>query len=352
VTRWEAFTTVCGHLRCGLLAGPSPFPIGKVRWDLLISVSSQHLVTPALAWCLRDQSAVPPDVQAYFEAALALNGRRNARILDGLARIVAALNSANIEPILLKGVAQLAAGAYPEPALRFLGDIDLLIPSHQLSDAAALLGQIGFETKPNDGIGPDHHHLPMLHERETGIGVELHRHPVPAAFQPILSNDWFFEQTRPLNFQGGRVRLLEPTKAAAHNVAHDQFVHGQYRSRGVELRQLLDLALIRARYGDEIDWAEIDRRFRSAKMGRVLATYLEFGTVLLGLPSVRVADAATPTALADFKRRMGTWRSLRRLAKQYFLARRHEPLGVLRLFRPLTWPNRIRLIKSGFDAAV
>jgi Uncharacterised nucleotidyltransferase len=184
------------------------------------------------------------------------------------------------------------------------------------------------------------------------VGVELHKHSVPSAFQPILSNDWFVEQTRPLKFQGGRVRLLEPTRAAAHNIVHDQLVHGQYQLRGVELRQLLDLALIRARHDAEINWAEIDRRFRGAKMDRVLTTYLEFGTALLGLPSTGVGDAATSTAIADFKRRMGTWHAVRRLAKEYVEARRREPFGVLRLFRPLTWSNRIRLIRSGFDASV
>jgi hypothetical protein len=52
MTRWEAFTSVCGYLRAGLLNGEQATTVPNVPWELLIEASSYHFVTPALAWCL------------------------------------------------------------------------------------------------------------------------------------------------------------------------------------------------------------------------------------------------------------------------------------------------------------
>jgi len=50
----------------------------------------------------------------------------------------------------------------------------------------------------------------------------------------------------------------------------------------IELRQLLDLALIRKRHEAVIDWAELDYFFCRNDVGEVLATYLQFCEKLLG----------------------------------------------------------------------
>jgi Uncharacterised nucleotidyltransferase len=112
VNRWEAFTAVCDYLRTGLLDEP-PKELHDISWQLLIEASSYHCVTPALGWCLKDQIAVPSDARNYLDTILALNGRRNEALLEGLARIVGALNAIDIEPVLLKGSARLIEASYP-----------------------------------------------------------------------------------------------------------------------------------------------------------------------------------------------------------------------------------------------
>ena len=96
-------------------------------------------MTPALARCLGRDADVPEDVREYFEAAAALNARRNELMQRGLARVVGLLNAIDIEPMPLKGAAHLAEGLYPEPSLRLLGDVDILIPSNRGADAEAAL---------------------------------------------------------------------------------------------------------------------------------------------------------------------------------------------------------------------
>lgn len=293
---FDGFLSLCRHLRAGLLDdtdGPCG-PVGNVL--NLIQVSSQHLVTPSLAWCLRDSAGPDADAQAFFEAALHLNGRRNDQLLAGLARIVRALNAGGIEPMLLKGAAQLVGGIYPLASLRFLGDLDLLVHAPDLHRADDLLKVVGFAPKPDDPLEDGHHHLPMLHEGQTGIGVELHDGLASKPFDRIIPVGWFWEKARPVAWSGGRIHLPDPTRAAAHTVLHDQLVHHQYRWNGIELRQLLDLALLRKAHGAAIDWSELDDRFAQARCGRVLATYLAFDQALFGQSSPPLRSGRNPTS--------------------------------------------------------
>jgi hypothetical protein len=76
MTRWDAFTDLCGFFRSGLLGGePAPLRFNR-NWELLIEMSSFHFVTPSLARCLQDEP-VPREVREYMNAMLALNGQRN-----------------------------------------------------------------------------------------------------------------------------------------------------------------------------------------------------------------------------------------------------------------------------------
>ena len=116
----------------------------QVSWELLIECSSRHNVTPALSWCLKDKAVLPADVRSYFDAILSLNKTRNECIVDGLARVVTALNAIDIEPVLLKGVSHLVEGLYPALGLRVVGDVDLLVPDGRAKDAVAALHGVGF----------------------------------------------------------------------------------------------------------------------------------------------------------------------------------------------------------------
>jgi Uncharacterised nucleotidyltransferase len=192
VRRWRAFNVVCAELRAGLLGGPCFEKLPQVSWELLIESSSHHNVTPALSWCFKDK-AVPPDVRNYFDAILRLNSMRNAGILDGLARVVTALNAIDIEPVLLKGASHLIEGLYAAQGLRVVGDIDVLMPDGRAKDAAAALQCIGFSVS-KDHL-ESHLHLPVLRDNETGLCVELHTRVDRE--NAVIPTGWFRETTRP-----------------------------------------------------------------------------------------------------------------------------------------------------------
>lgn len=302
VTRWEAFNTLCRYLRAGFLKGECYTEQEEVSWELLIEIASFHYVTPAISWCLNDRD-IPADVRDYFSAMAALNGKRNGLMLSGLERIAGILNAVDIEPMLLKGAAMLAEELYPDPSLRFLGDLDILITAERSADAVAALTAAGFETKPSDVLPPpQHHHLPMLHDPETGAGLELHTRVMPQSADAVIATDWFCENARPAIFRRHRIRLPDATRNAAHIIYHSEIFHGLYWLNKVQLRHLLDLAVIRARHEETIDWEEIDQRFSAAGFGEVLATYLDFAEKLFGQTAPKLRHAPNEDAMEDMCR--------------------------------------------------
>ena len=192
MNRWDALTAVCAHLRAGLFGGEPPCGRRRISWERLVEASSRHYVTTALAWCLKDWAEVPADARDYFATVLALNAERNEVLYRALKRIVAACNGIGIDPIPLKGAACLVEGTYPSRSLRFLGDLDLLIPAERSTDAFAALKEIGFDIKADDVPTPlDHHHLPPLHDSKAGGGVELHTKLTLPDALAVVPTDWF-----------------------------------------------------------------------------------------------------------------------------------------------------------------
>ena len=115
-----------------------------------------------------------------------------------------------------------------------------------------------------------HHHLPMLHDPENDLGVELHTDVVSRSPDAVISTAWFCEMARPVVFRNQRVRLPEPTRNSGHTIFHSEIFHGLYALNKIQLRHLLDLALIWARHEGPIDWNELAIGFRRPVLERCL----------------------------------------------------------------------------------
>ena len=354
MTRWAAFEALCEHLRAGVL-GSGPPPADPANWELVIEASSYHLVTPALAWCLRDRADLPDDIREYLEAALALNARRNELLLDQLERLVQALNRIEVEPVLLKAAAHLVEDLYPVAGFRVLGDLDLLIPAERARDVAAAAAAIGFASEVVAGwLHVPDNHLPKMIDRDSGAGVDLHTEVAVAGSQAILPVSWFWPRTHAASFRGARVRIPDSTAMIVHNIVHHQLDHGYYRGRRIELRQLLDFVLLRARYRSAIDWADVERRFVDGNAGEALGAYLGFAEVLLGQvpPAISVraqADAIDQLRAGIERPRRRPWARLGYIASDYVARLRRRPTRILNLLNVRMWPAYIGVILSAWQ---
>jgi len=282
----RVFRALCHHLRHGLLEGWLPAWYPWIGWEQLMEVSRGHYVAPALAWCLKDKP-LPTKVSQQFRAISILNEKRNEKLLDTVARVAAALNAIDIEPVLLKGAAHLVEGIYPAIGLRMVGDLDLLVPEDQVIGAAAALQKIGF--KFGSLILPEnHHHWRMLFDPITEAGVELHIGALHRRSEHLMPVSEFFENARTVAFRGLLVRIPDPTRAIGHNIVHCALDHDGHLHRRLDLRQLLDLAMIRRKHESAIDWARLDSCFAVAAVGHVLATNLKIAEDLFGLAVPRI----------------------------------------------------------------
>ena len=171
-----------------------------------------HHLTPVAYKTLTDEP-LPSHVRLYLAAAYAQNRaawlqRRHETLalLDILAREPA------IPVVLLKGMA-LAASLYPDPALRPMNDVDLLVPSALLSQAAARLRAEGYTYE-------GHNHMQRLgaaqlyqvsftsQRTEPHLLIELHTtfpHLSPAGEEAAIA--WFWSHTDVIEFERHSVRL-------------------------------------------------------------------------------------------------------------------------------------------------
>lgn len=94
---------------------------------------------------------------------------------------LAPLDAAGLRPLLYKGAA--LVGRYPEPGLRPMDDVDIVLPRAQVPDAVAVLERAGWRRGSHGSPGqaprrpvvedPDYD-VPMIHPQTGGLPLELH----------------------------------------------------------------------------------------------------------------------------------------------------------------------------------
>ena len=297
MSRWLAFEEICAFLREGLLGGQRAQKVAA-DWEPIIEISNLQLVTPAVAWILKDRPGLPLEVREYFETVHLLNSKREEAILDALAIALQQLNKVGIEPILLKGAAHLVEKLYPR-GTRLVGDVDMLVAPDQAEQTTMILLKAGYE-KSSEPLPPGHRHLPVLHDRRSGLAIELHTRIEQDADTPVLPLAWFTAENRLVDFRGRSARLPGPTQLVGHNFVHHR-VNDVSRPAPVELRWLLDMALIRRRFEGEIDWKQLDQFCVCANQGTALATYLAFGESFLGQVAPQLAARPDRNAMQTLR---------------------------------------------------
>jgi len=145
----------------------------------LVSLAREHRVSGLLARTL-DRGGVLPGVPRDLAARLRgdlLDDRMGRARLDAAgAAALEALRDAGLSPVLLKGAA-LGVLVYPEPWLRPMSDVDLLLPRDALGRALEALGDAGFRLPPaehREFWEESWYDLPVEAPDGTAGAVELH----------------------------------------------------------------------------------------------------------------------------------------------------------------------------------
>jgi hypothetical protein len=225
------------------------------RWDELIRQAERHGLGPLLYTHLQ---AIEPPLPVPAKRALQglyLRHRQASAIRSReLARILSALQTAEIDPLVLKGAA-LAHLIYPDPGLRPMRDIDLLVNKSAARRTQDTLLKLGYTLQ--NQIPDAQHHLPPVGRQVEGLWVYVEVHtaiwPETWAWNSIPV-DQLSQTAISFEFDGLSARTLGREETLWH-----VFRHALSLPEQVRLISLVDVVGVVETWLGEMDWDKVKR---------------------------------------------------------------------------------------------
>lgn len=178
-----------------------------------------------------------------------------ADMLGALEEILAASADMASEIILLKGIST-CQYLYPEPHLRTMGDVDLLIPLHSQQRIETLLLDLGYRqqsSQPAEFYKTHHHSMPFFHPIKHQW-VEIHTALLSnknVASDRVFSSMHVESQVVPILFRGYKTNRLSYEQEMVYIAAHWAFERKCFVGGVIPV---LDMMYMIQKHGDEIDW--------------------------------------------------------------------------------------------------
>jgi hypothetical protein len=233
---------------------------GFTGWRWLPGKAELHGLGPLLYTHLKaTDSLAPVDVWREIKGLYLRHRHANQLRAEALKEILQAFEAASIQSLALKGIA-LAHLVYPEPGMRPMRDIDLLVPEPEIEKAAQTLIQLGYRSDDQQArmLPPGHHHIPALGRQVEGmtLNVELHHRLYPEVhYYPSYSFLELSERSVPFQLNG----------LAARTLGYEDLLEHVYRHAlgppllGSDLRYvwIADLVSLVEKYVDSIDWERL-----------------------------------------------------------------------------------------------
>jgi hypothetical protein len=279
---------------------------GKVDWQAVAYYANRFELVPSLCVALHNRGIFPVIPQAfrdYLDELYRFNRQRNGALLDHLGGVVLLLNGIGVTPLLLKGGAALATDLYPDAGMRFMWDLDLLVPEETLEASVGALQAAGYRV-PEQFISPltagsgsffGHHYHGLIRPGDPAR-IELHRW-VLAKEIDLLPPETVWSNCRPHEggqLPGATALLMSPTDELLYCFAHSELAHGNHRRWRLDGRQLHHFAHLVYRHADQIDWERLALVGQHPRYGRIFQNYLHLARRLfrVNLPLTYAADSS------------------------------------------------------------
>jgi hypothetical protein len=264
----------------GKTGDDSSEPLSEADWDDLLRQSERHKITPLFYHCLRTfhpDIPVPPTVTKRLRQAYLDNSARNLRLYDNLGEVLKSLRREHIPVIVLKG-AHLAELVYRHCALRFMGDLDILVQKDDLIRIDALLLEMGCSpTVQNRLVGRDNNEFAYLMPKRD-VSLEVHWSILAPTFPFTIDTDGQWERSRPALIAGVDAAVLCPEDLLLHLCLHAGCTHGFEPG----LRIFCDIHEILQHHKDGMDWGMVQRHIREWGIGKCVFLTLLFTREFLG----------------------------------------------------------------------
>ena len=227
----------------------------KIDWQRLLDLAFENRVAALLHYSLEKITLVPDKQKRILRGFYVETAQKNLRIKATLSRILRSFKEEQIDVILLKGVV-LAYNVWPNPAIRQMHDIDLMVPKQDVVGADRALRSMGFVTGSWDHSLEwylEHFKdLPYYSLPDSDIFIELHH----SWFQPHpflkLDTEHFWGSSKRINFAGEPAGVFSPAHSLTHLCMHVSCEH----FLGDNMRSLIDISLLVRQDFGSLDWKQ------------------------------------------------------------------------------------------------
>ncbi len=242
----------------------------------LILLSDEHMVTPSLCIALLGECATASDDLSedvrYLKGVQRLNSNRNRSLLCQAGEIAGILGPARVDFVFLKGLAHLLGGIYPDVSCRFIGDIDLLIPSDCVERALSAFQAAGY--RESRERHPGSHDILYLSHKERPASLDVHQFVLHRDTRHLIQECSFLDRRNRVEVAGGAFAYIpDPADMIAHNIWHAMVHHPHFVRSEIPLRDALDLCLLAEAFKPRVDWDEIASRIRKDRRGPAILDF-------------------------------------------------------------------------------
>jgi hypothetical protein len=302
---------------------------------------------------LPSSSSLPNAVRFFFSNIARHHRQRNERVRNEAIEIAGILNGIGVSPLFMKGGAHLLTGLYPDIGMRQVSDLDILVPAERVDDCVAALASRGVAQLDTYRY-PRSHHYPGLGRSDLPVPIELHHEVVAHPRGDFLTSQEIISSRLPVAEHGVQIAVASPTHAAMHNIAHAQLNDHDWLYGRLDLRGLLDLALLSRAQDNRIDWEEINRRFVDAGRRYALEYHIQWAQRL----GAKIPPFGRMSPVSNLLRQRALYQAHRprvmslsvRLLRPFVLLRRELSDSMLRrrlignALTPEWWRRHLRML--------
>lgn len=250
----------------------------SIDWQKFVSICSNHLILPAIYLKFKSYdilSYLPEELSEHLEKVYQLNYLRNEQILKQAHEIIKVLNENEIQPIILKGVANLLDNLYNDPGERMIGDIDILVSEKDYLRSANILQSKGYARTTPCWDVENLKHYPRLFKDGVPADIEIHRLPVSSKYRKWFNPEILDKEKKIIEDE---IFFFIPSDhhKAIHNFIHSQLDHRGHLSGIVSFRDIYDLFLLSKRI-------DINQTIPAIKSKQKAMVYFAFAGKALGL---------------------------------------------------------------------
>jgi hypothetical protein len=231
---------------------PGPVPSESLDWGHLSALVTAHGLGPLFLHAHRGR--IPAKEEGAWKAAEMACLVRNLQSLKTAIRIFGAFESAGVAAAGMRGLV-LAHGVYPNPALRTMKDLDLLVRPCDIDQVVQAMGSQGFALEKRLRS--------QLVYQVNGVTIEIHwSFLTPKRYRNKFDADTLLARRLPLMTRDGKIFRLADEDELIGLVTH-AFIHHDL----CDLHSLVDIGLCMER--KEIDWPAVARWCREARLTRM-----------------------------------------------------------------------------------